>query len=348
MITEYSSNNCSDNISLSPPYDTVDVIAEATRNNATIICDEFHLLISDDQRIFVQVKSTNAIAFTFIACALLLFFYSCCWFNRFYLCENRAASSARSFSNAAVRSAAMAAVAVISDRSLRCTGGCSRSNYPTTPREECCAIDIDQTHSPELPEITRRQMDMDLESLPSYTICSGLPTYDDALDQFRKYGIILQPPSVIKIFEDNKEKDKSKTDASAPTGNGENDDNISMTSTCTCGANNGGVANIASISNQNLALVPNVIELNPEQLQMLSNKRLSMQIALNNGIGLNNSIRRSNRGSRVNLFREVSRNNLLRTHEIPSIHRSASQQSLYQDQLLAQRFRNAQHRGSLC
>ncbi|XP_037907745.1 protein commissureless 2 isoform X2 [Hermetia illucens] len=205
-----------------------------------------------------------------------------------------------------------------------------------------------QTHSPELPEITRRQMDMDLESLPSYTICSGLPTYDDALDQFRKYGIILQPPSVIKIFEDNKEKDKSKTDASAPTGNGENDDNISMTSTCTCGANNGGVANIASISNQNLALVPNVIELNPEQLQMLSNKRLSMQIALNNGIGLNNSIRRSNRGSRVNLFREVSRNNLLRTHEIPSIHRSASQQSLYQDQLLAQRFRNAQHRGSLC
>lgn len=142
MITEYSSNNCSDNISLSPPYDTVDVIAEATRNNATIICDEFHLLISDDQRIFVQVKSTNAIAFTFIACALLLFFYSCCWFNRFYLCENRAASSARSFSNAAVRSAAMAAVAVISDRSLRCTGGCSRNNYPTTPREECCAIDI--------------------------------------------------------------------------------------------------------------------------------------------------------------------------------------------------------------
>lgn len=43
-----------------------------------------------------------------------------------------------------------------------------------------------------------------MESLPSYTIVSGLPSYDDALEQYRhslNSEIILNPNTMIKIFE---------------------------------------------------------------------------------------------------------------------------------------------------
>lgn len=159
--------------------------------------------------------------------------------------------------------------------------------------------------------------------MPSYTIVSGLPTYDDALEEFRKAGIILTPKSsvpIIKIFEaDSRE-------------NSDNADNASINSSCVCGASGN---------------APGIIELTPEQLQSLSQKRLSLQISF----APTGSSRRNSR-PRIDLLKQVSRNNMLRNMDpdiMPGLHRSSSALSLNDRTALEQRLRHLQqHRGSLC
>lgn len=158
----------------------------------------------------------------------------------------------------------------------------------------------------------------DIESLPSYTIVSGLPTYDDALEEFRKAGIILTPKStvpIIKIFEADS--------------NRETTDSTDNASNCVCGANGN---------------APGIIELTPEQLQSLSQKRLSLQISFT-------PTSRRNSRPRVDLLKQVSRNNMLRSMDpdLPGLHRSSSALSLNERVFLEQRIRHLQqHRGSLC
>ncbi|XP_065361360.1 uncharacterized protein comm3 [Calliphora vicina] len=190
------------------------------------------------------------------------------------------------------------------------------------------------------------------ESLPSYTIVSGLPTYDDAIEEFRKAGIILTPPMpVIKIFEAKETKDSSYN-----IDNINEADNISVASvnTCSCGGGNGGLSNNNSSSQQFLAgqqVTPSAIntqfiELSPEQLASLSQKRLSLQIAFPPAI-------RRNSRPRVDM-----RNNLLRSRAVgntagyeanfPQIHRSSSVFSLANERQNIQMMQhNMQHRGSL-
>lgn len=239
--------------------------------------------------------------------------------------------------------------------------------------------------------------DYEAESLPSYTIVSGLPTYDDALEEFRKAGIILTPAfvPVIKIFESvNNEAGGAKEPAvsytlvenpAASSGSESNGDNISLTSiTCNCGAGGGGnspgitsntlpsysaatAAAIVAASPSGAALTSQVIELSPEHLASLSQKRLSLQISFNN------SLRRRSRS------RSTLRNHLLRSRAVGNtaglgpidatmpagvaapaptprdttpvltpIHRSSSTLSLSNErQLLDQRLRHLHHRGSL-
>lgn len=231
--------------------------------------------------------------------------------------------------------------------------------------------------------------DYEAESLPSYTIVSGLPTYDDALEEFRKAGIILTPAfvPVIKIFESvnneaggNKEPAVSYTLVENPatsSGSESNGDNISLNSiTCNCGGGNSpgitsnslpsySAATAAAIvagSPSGTALTSQVIELSPEHLASLSQKRLSLQISFNN------SLRRRSRS------RSTLRNHLLRSRAVGNtaglgpidgtvpaaptprdttpvltpIHRSSSTLSLSNErQLLDQRLRHLHHRGSL-
>lgn len=185
--------------------------------------------------------------------------------------------------------------------------------------------------------------------MPSYTIVSGLPTYDDAIEEFRKAGIILTPPiPIIKIFEAKEPKDIYNVE------NGINEnDNVSVTSvnTCTCG---NGLNNNISTSQQflanataavNPAINTQFIELTPEQLAQLSQKRLSLQIAFPP------TMRRNSR-PRVDM-----RNNLLRSRAVgntagydgnfPQIHRSSSSFSLAQERNMQLMHHHLQHRGSL-
>ncbi|XP_055854001.1 protein commissureless 2 homolog isoform X2 [Episyrphus balteatus] len=172
-----------------------------------------------------------------------------------------------------------------------------------------------------------RRYDMDVESLPSYTIVSGLPSYDDALDEFRKAGLILKPPiPVIKIFDsDTKDPPSIGEDGLPEYSPPEN------TTTCVCG--NGS----------------QIIELNPEHLKILSQKRLSLQISFN---GLPNNIRRNSR-PRVDLCQQVGRNNLLRAQRdrellTPEIHRSSSMTLDDERNMIEHRLRKLeQHRGSI-
>lgn len=164
-----------------------------------------------------------------------------------------------------------------------------------------------------------RRYDIDIESLPSYTIVSGLPTYDDALEEFRKAGIILTPKKstvpIIKIFE-------ADTNRELP----DSTDNAS----CVCGA--GGNS-------------PGIIELTPEQLQALSQKRLSLQISFT-------PTSRRNSRPRVDLLKQVNRNNMLRSMDpenTTNLHRSSSALSLNDRMIFERRLRDLQqHRGSLC
>ncbi|XP_023300960.2 uncharacterized protein LOC111683146, partial [Lucilia cuprina] len=208
----------------------------------------------------------------------------------------------------------------------------------------------DRTNNNENVEICRTYPpNYEAESLPSYTIVSGLPTYDDAIEEFRKAGIILTPPvPVIKIFEAKETKDSAYN-----IDNINEADNISVASvnTCTCG---GGLNNTNSTSQQFLAGQPatpaaintQFIELSPEQLAALSQKRLSLQIAFPPAM-------RRNSRPRVDM-----RNNLLRSRAVgntagyeanfPQIHRSSSVFSLANERQNIQMMQqNMQHRGSL-
>ncbi|XP_055905949.1 uncharacterized protein LOC129941363 isoform X1 [Eupeodes corollae] len=171
-----------------------------------------------------------------------------------------------------------------------------------------------------------RRYDMDVESLPSYTIVSGLPTYDDALEEFRKAGLILKPPiPVIKIF-DSDTKD-------SPPGDGLPEYTPPENTTCVCGGGTG-----------------QIIELNPEHLKILSQKRLSLQISFN---AMPTNIRRNSR-PRVDLCQQVGRNNLLRAQRdrelmlTPEIHRSSSMTLDDERFMIEHRLRKLeQHRGSI-
>ncbi|XP_068142085.1 uncharacterized protein comm3 [Drosophila tropicalis] len=250
-------------------------------------------------------------------------------------------------------------------------------------------------HSDPTIEICRRcPPDYEAESLPSYTIVSGLPTYDDALEEFRKAGIILTPSVVpiIKIFECQGNGDAgakepavgySLVETNANTGDG-NGDNISLSSingTCHCGNSSPTSATTTTtlpLPSYSAALAaaaaaaapPQVIELSPDHLASLSQKRLSLQISFNN------SVRRQSRSG------SALRNHLLRSRAVgntaglgpsstttttttlvtlasapnqtgrdvplPTIHRSSSTLSLSNErQLLDQRLRHLHHRGSL-
>ncbi|XP_059216310.1 uncharacterized protein LOC106092403 [Stomoxys calcitrans] len=196
----------------------------------------------------------------------------------------------------------------------------------------------------------------EVESLPSYTIVSGLPTYDDAIEEFRKAGILLTPPlPIIKIFEAKDSKDNIINIECMPN----EGDNISLSShnNCTCGAN-GSLSNSNTITTNNNLLLPTMqsvshahstqfIELNPEQLAHLSQKRLSLQIAFPQ---LQGSQFRRNSRPRVDM-----RNHLLRSRAegngngqtfegLPRIHRTSSTFSLNNER---HRAMHMQHRGSL-
>ncbi|XP_011188365.2 uncharacterized protein LOC105215879 isoform X2 [Zeugodacus cucurbitae] len=221
-----------------------------------------------------------------------------------------------------------------------------------------------QQHSdrtnPEPVEICRHfPPDYEVESLPSYTIVSGLPTYDDALEEFRKAGIILTPPMpVVKIFEKDPaaagSTGKENQIFNMENGISNDNDNISVTSTCTCGAaNNANSNNPNSIYTVPSPLAPQVIELSPEQLAALSQKRLSLQITFNN------TARRNSRPRGIDLYRQVNRNNLLRSQAVaaaaaardgfPQIHRSSSTLTLSNEPNMLDRhlMQHLQHRGSL-
>ncbi|KAM7358021.1 comm3 isoform 2-T3 [Cochliomyia hominivorax] len=228
------------------------------------------------------------------------------------------------------------------------------------------AAEVDRTNNNENVEICRNfPPNYEAESLPSYTIVSGLPTYDDAIEEFRKAGILLTPPMpVIKIFEAKENKDSIYN-----VDNNINDsDNVSVASvnTCICGGGTGATTNgainvgtvlnnINSSSQQYLAATPTTtpsaintqfIELSPEQLSALSQKRLSLQIAFPPAI-------RRNSRPRVDM-----RNNLLRSRAVgntagydtnfPQIHRSSSSFSLANERQNMQMMQHhLQHRGSL-
>ncbi|XP_034655563.1 uncharacterized protein LOC117893180 [Drosophila subobscura] len=231
-------------------------------------------------------------------------------------------------------------------------------------------------HSDPTIEICRRcPPDYEAESLPSYTIVSGLPTYDDALEEFRKAGILLTPSVVpiIKIFEciDNGAGKEQAVGYSLVETNANGDtgvDNISLNSaTCNCGTSTLPSYSAATAAAMALAAaaVPQVIELSPDHLASLSQKRLSLQISFNN------SIRRQSTRSGAAL-----RNNLLRSRAVgntggvgpiettvtmasvqgrengpqvgPALHRSTSTLSLsHERQLLDHRLQHLHHRGSL-
>ncbi|XP_033161014.1 uncharacterized protein LOC117141607 isoform X2 [Drosophila mauritiana] len=234
-------------------------------------------------------------------------------------------------------------------------------------------------HSDPTIEICRRcPPDYEAESLPSYTIVSGLPTYDDALEEFRKAGIILTPAVVpiIKIFECNEtgkeqavgyslvETNIASADAAA--------DNVSLASTtCNCG-NSSPTSSLPSYSAATAAVMaaaaaatPQVIELSPEHLASLSQKRLSLQISFNNSVRrqspLRNHLLRSRAvGNTAGVGPSEAAGPAIHgsgAHGVhggggatimPILHRSSSTISLsHERQLLDQRLRHLHHRGSL-
>uniref|UniRef100_A0A6P4EIQ4 Uncharacterized protein LOC108043795 n=1 Tax=Drosophila rhopaloa TaxID=1041015 RepID=A0A6P4EIQ4_DRORH len=232
-------------------------------------------------------------------------------------------------------------------------------------------------HSDPTIEICRRcPPDYEAESLPSYTIVSGLPTYDDALEEFRKAGIILTPAVVpiIKIFECNENGKEqavgySLVETNIPSGDG-GADNISIASTtCNCG-NSSPTASLPSYSAATAAALaaaaaapPQVIELSPEHLASLSQKRLSLQISFNNSVRrqspLRNHLLRSRAVGNTAGVGPSEAVGPVAVHGsgghgghgaavLPILHRSTSTISLSNErQLLDQRLRHLHHRGSL-
>ncbi|XP_044249721.1 uncharacterized protein comm3 isoform X1 [Drosophila takahashii] len=237
-------------------------------------------------------------------------------------------------------------------------------------------------HSDPTIEICRRcPPDYEAESLPSYTIVSGLPTYDDALEEFRKAGIILTPAVVpiIKIFECENGKEQAvgyslvETNISGADG-GAGADNVSIASTtCNCG-NSSPTSSLPSYSAATAAAMavaaaapPQVIELSPEHLASLSQKRLSLQISFNNSVRRQSPLRNHLLRSRavgntagmgpsegaVGVAIHGSGGHGGHGHGagatiLPALHRSTSTISLSNErQLLDQRLRHLHHRGSL-
>ncbi|XP_020801569.1 uncharacterized protein LOC110178710 [Drosophila serrata] len=239
-------------------------------------------------------------------------------------------------------------------------------------------------HSDPTIEICRRcPPDYEAESLPSYTIVSGLPTYDDALEEFRKAGIILTPAVVpiIKIFECNDNgKEQAvgyslvETNISAVDGG----DSVSIGSAaagCNCGntspISTGSLPSYSAATAAAMAVAaaapPQVIELSPEHLASLSQKRLSLQISFNNSVRrqspLRNHLLRSRavgntagmgpiEGTSPGGVVTVSAGRGSGSGSAPilpaPLHRSSSTLSLSNErQLLDQRLRHLHHRGSL-
>ncbi|XP_075159657.1 comm3 isoform X1 [Haematobia irritans] len=204
----------------------------------------------------------------------------------------------------------------------------------------------------------------EVESLPSYTIVSGLPTYDDAIEEFRKAGIILTPPMpIIKIFEAKDSKDIINIECGS--GGVNEGDTISLNSisnNCTCGGGIGGnvgnnLASIPNNNNNNLLLPPiqtvnhaqstQFIELTPDQLAHLSQKRLSLQIAFPQP---GSQFRRNSR-PRVDMRNHLLRSRASGTNNngtafegLPQIHRTSSTFSLNNERHMTT---HMQHRGSL-
>ncbi|XP_016926704.4 uncharacterized protein comm3 isoform X2 [Drosophila suzukii] len=233
-------------------------------------------------------------------------------------------------------------------------------------------------HSDPTIEICRRcPPDYEAESLPSYTIVSGLPTYDDALEEFRKAGIILTPAVVpiIKIFECNETGKEqavgySLVETNASGGGDGGADNVSIASTtCNCG-NSSPTSSLPSYSAATAAALavaaaapPQVIELSPEHLASLSQKRLSLQISFNNSVRRQSPLRNHLLRSRAvgNSAGMVPSEGPTAVHGsgghgghgggvtiLPVLHRSTSTISLSNErQLLDQRLRHLHHRGSL-
>ncbi|XP_052848481.1 uncharacterized protein LOC128259897 isoform X1 [Drosophila gunungcola] len=235
-------------------------------------------------------------------------------------------------------------------------------------------------HSDPTIEICRRcPPDYEAESLPSYTIVSGLPTYDDALEEFRKAGIILTPAVVpiIKIFESNENGKEqavgySLVETNVPSADS-GADNISIASTtCNCG-NSSPTSSLPSYSAATAAALavaatapPQVIELSPEHLASLSQKRLSLQISFNNSVRRQSPLRNhllrsravgntaglgggpSEAGPTVAAVHGSGSHGGHGAAILPALHRSTSTISLSNErQLLDQRLRHLHHRGSL-
>ncbi|EDW05204.1 GH10048 [Drosophila grimshawi] len=249
-----------------------------------------------------------------------------------------------------------------------------------------CLLSDRANHSDASIEICRHcPPEYEVESLPSYTIVSGLPTYDDALEEFRKAGIILRPAlvPVIKIFENaNNEAGGVKepsvayslVETSSSSASDANADTISLTSiTCNCGGSSPtgtlpsySAATAAAMTATAAAGNPlnsQVIELSPDHLASLSQKRLSLQISFNNSLRCRS---RSNMRNHLLRSRAVGNSAVLGPiettlaaasvvtapaatgHILPHIHRSSSTVSLSNErQLLDQRLRHLHHRGSL-
>ncbi|XP_075159661.1 comm3 isoform X2 [Haematobia irritans] len=223
----------------------------------------------------------------------------------------------------------------------------------------------DRTSNSETVEVCRNcPPNYEVESLPSYTIVSGLPTYDDAIEEFRKAGIILTPPMpIIKIFEAKDSKDIINIECGS--GGVNEGDTISLNSisnNCTCGGGIGGnvgnnLASIPNNNNNNLLLPPiqtvnhaqstQFIELTPDQLAHLSQKRLSLQIAFPQP---GSQFRRNSR-PRVDMRNHLLRSRASGTNNngtafegLPQIHRTSSTFSLNNERHMTT---HMQHRGSL-
>ncbi|XP_030570895.1 uncharacterized protein LOC115769969 isoform X2 [Drosophila novamexicana] len=337
-------------------------ISESIGNNNSNHSSDNILVLYEEEN--YSYRSTSTIVLMVAAWILLILgFVFCCCAECFGVSVWRGKKRASITLSGAESGAASATGNELSDLHA------DRANHGDTTIEVC-------RHCP--PEY-------EVESLPSYTIVSGLPTYDDALEEFRKAGIILTPAMVpvIKIFESlNNEAGGAKEPAVAYTlvetspsaAIDANADTISLNSiTCSCGGSSPtgslpsySAATAAAMANGAL-LSPQTIELSPDHLASLSQKRLSLQISFNNSLRrrsrttLHNHLLRSRAvGNTAGLGpietataapAAASSTAAARPRDsqvLPSIHRSSSTVSLSSErQLLDQRLRHLHHRGSL-
>jgi len=180
---------------------------------------------------------------------------------------------------------------------------------------------------------------------------------------------------IIKIFECNETGKEqavgySLVETNASGGGDGGADNVSIASTtCNCG-NSSPTSSLPSYSAATAAALavaaaapPQVIELSPEHLASLSQKRLSLQISFNNSVRRQSPLRNHLLRSRAvgNSAGMVPSEGPTAVHGsgghgghgggvtiLPVLHRSTSTISLSNErQLLDQRLRHLHHRGSL-